>query len=51
MVLNSGNLKREKIIGSMQRTSPYKFYQFWLNATDEDAERFIKFYTFYQKKK
>ena len=29
-----------------KRTSPYKFYQFWLNATDEDAARFIKFYTF-----
>ena len=32
-----------------KRTSPYKFYQFWLNATDEDAERFIKFYTFIGK--
>ena len=32
-----------------KRTSPYKFYQFWLNATDEDAERFIKFYTFLGK--
>jgi len=31
------------------RTSPYKFYQFWLNATDADAERFIKFYTFLSK--
>jgi tyrosyl-tRNA synthetase len=32
-----------------KKTSPYKFYQFWLNATDEDAERFIKFYTFLGK--
>ncbi|HCR90851.1 MAG TPA: tyrosine--tRNA ligase, partial [Prolixibacteraceae bacterium] len=24
------------------RTSPYKFYQFWLNTSDEDAERYIK---------
>lgn len=32
-----------------KKTSPYKFYQFWLNATDEDAERFIKFYTFLDK--
>ncbi len=32
-----------------KRTSPYKFYQFWLNATDEDAERFIKFYTFLER--
>lgn len=32
-----------------EKTSPYKFYQFWLNSTDEDAERFIKFYTFLGK--
>lgn len=32
-----------------KKTSPYKFYQFWLNATDTDAERFIKFYTFLPK--
>ncbi len=32
-----------------KKTSPYKFYQFWLNATDKDAERFIKFYTFLPK--
>lgn len=28
-----------------QRTSPYKFYQFWLNTTDEDAARYIKIFT------
>ena len=28
-----------------QRTSPYKFYQFWLNSTDEDAARYIKIFT------
>lgn len=27
------------------RTSPYKFYQFWLNATDEEAARFAKIFT------
>ncbi|SKB62461.1 tyrosyl-tRNA synthetase [Soonwooa buanensis] len=32
-----------------KRTSPYQFYQFWLNATDDDAERFIKYYTFIDK--
>lgn len=32
-----------------KKTSPYKFYQFWLNTTDADAERFIKFYTFLSK--
>jgi tyrosyl-tRNA synthetase len=28
-----------------ERTSPYKFYQFWLNTSDEDAERYIKIFT------
>ena len=27
-------------------TSPYKFYQFWLNVSDEDAERYIRIFTF-----
>jgi len=26
-------------------TSPYKFYQFWLNTSDDDAERYIKIFT------
>ena len=28
------------------KTSPYQFYQFWLNAADADAEKFIKIFTF-----
>lgn len=28
------------------RTSPYKFYQYWLNASDVDAENYIKIFTF-----
>lgn len=28
-----------------QRTSPYKFYQFWLNTTDDDAARYVKIFT------
>jgi len=28
------------------RTSPYQFYQFWLNASDEDAANWIKIFTF-----
>ncbi len=28
-----------------RRTSPYAFYQFWLNVADEDAERYIKIFT------
>lgn len=27
-------------------TSPYQFYQFWLNCSDEDAKRYIKIFTF-----
>jgi tyrosyl-tRNA synthetase len=27
------------------RTSPYKFYQFWLNASDEDVKNFIRIFT------
>jgi tyrosyl-tRNA synthetase len=29
-----------------EKTSPYQFYQFWLNASDEDAEKWIKIFTF-----
>lgn len=28
-----------------ERTSPYQFYQFWLNVSDEDAARYIKIFT------
>ena len=28
-----------------ERTSPYQFYQFWLNVSDDDAERYIKIFT------
>ncbi|MEZ4797220.1 MAG: tyrosine--tRNA ligase [Flavobacteriaceae bacterium] len=31
------------------RTSPYKFYQYWLNSSDEDAEKYIKIFTFLNK--
>ncbi|MFS4415969.1 tyrosine--tRNA ligase [Maribacter sp. 2307ULW6-5] len=29
-----------------QRTSPYRFYQYWLNTSDADAEKYIKIFTF-----
>lgn len=32
-----------------ERTTPYQFYQFWLNAGDEDAESWIKIFTFLDK--
>jgi tyrosyl-tRNA synthetase len=31
------------------KTSVYQFYQFWLNATDQDAEKYIKIFTFLDK--
>ena len=32
-----------------ERTSPYKFYQYWLNASDEDAKNYIKIFTLMPK--
>src|SRR5574344_2385198 len=32
-----------------EKTSPYEFYQFWLNVTDEDAEKYIKIFTMLSK--
>ena len=31
---------------SREYTTPYKFYQFWLNVSDADAEKYIKIFTF-----
>ncbi|MCC7534035.1 MAG: tyrosine--tRNA ligase [Bacteroidia bacterium] len=32
-----------------KKTSPYKFYQFWLNASDDDVKSWIKIFTLYTK--
>ncbi len=32
-----------------EKTSPYKFYQFWLNTSDADAEKYFKIFTLYSK--
>jgi tyrosyl-tRNA synthetase len=32
-----------------EKTSPYKFYQFWLNTSDDDAARYIKIFTLLSK--
>ncbi len=40
----SGNVWLDK-----KYTSPYKFYQFWLNVSDLDAEKYIKIFTFIGK--
>lgn len=31
------------------KTSPYKFYQYWLNISDADAKKYIKIFTFYSE--
>ncbi|MDM9631383.1 tyrosine--tRNA ligase [Robiginitalea aurantiaca] len=31
------------------KTSPYRFYQYWLNTSDDDAEKYIKIFTFLSK--
>lgn len=40
----SGNIWLDKT-----KTSPYRFYQFWINTPDEDAKSFIKIFTFLSK--
>lgn len=32
-----------------EKTSPYKFYQFWLNTSDEDAKSYIRIFTLFDK--
>nr|MDQ3049008.1 tyrosine--tRNA ligase [Bacteroidota bacterium] len=32
-----------------KKTSPYKFYQFWLNASDEDVKNYIRIFTLFKK--
>lgn len=41
-----GKTEQGAIWLTADRTSPYAFYQFWLNAADADAERWVKFFTF-----
>ncbi len=40
-----GKTEQGNIWLDAHRTSPYAFYQFWLNVADEDAERYIKIFT------
>ncbi|MBQ9547802.1 MAG: tyrosine--tRNA ligase, partial [Bacteroidales bacterium] len=40
-----GKTEKGNIWLDAERTSPYEFYQFWLNVSDEDAERYIKIFT------
>ncbi|MES2431646.1 MAG: tyrosine--tRNA ligase [Bacteroidota bacterium] len=44
-----GKTEKGNIWLDPKRTSPYQFYQFWLNAADADAEKFLKIFTFLTK--
>ncbi|MBQ2198467.1 MAG: tyrosine--tRNA ligase, partial [Bacteroidales bacterium] len=44
-----GKTEKGNIWLDPERTSPYEFYQFWLNVSDEDAERYIKIFTMLDK--
>ncbi len=45
-----GKTEKGNIWLDAAKTSPYHFYQFWLNANDVDAESWIKIFTFLDKK-
>ncbi len=44
-----GKTERGNIWLDAEKTSPYQFYQFWLNASDDDAKNWIKIFTFLSK--
>ncbi len=44
-----GKTEKGNVWLDSKRTSPYTFYQFWLNVADEDAERYIKIFTMLDK--
>lgn len=44
-----GKTEKGNIWLDAEKTSPYQFYQFWLNASDEDAEKWIKIFTLLNK--
>lgn len=44
-----GKTEKGNIWLDPEKTSPYQFYQFWLNAADEDAMKWIRIFTFLSK--
>ena len=44
-----GKTEKGNIWLDAERTSPYQFYQFWLNVSDEDAEKYIKIFTMLER--
>jgi tyrosyl-tRNA synthetase len=44
-----GKTEKGNVWLDAEKTSPYQFYQFWLNAADDDAKKWIKIFTFLSK--
>ena len=44
-----GKTEKGNIWLDPERTSPYTFYQFWLNCSDEDSKKYIRIFTLYTK--
>ncbi len=44
-----GKTEQGNIWLDSEKTSPYSFYQFWLNVSDDDAKKFIKIFTLFSK--
>ena len=44
-----GKTEKGNVWLDAKKTSPYQFYQFWLNASDEDAKKWIKIFTLLPK--
>jgi len=44
-----GKTEKGNIWLDAEKTSPYEFYQFWINAADEDTKKWIKIFTFLAK--
>ena len=44
-----GKTEKGNIWLDAERTSPYEFYQFWLNVADDDAEKYIKIFTMLER--
>jgi len=54
LVVNSDGTKFGKTAGNaiwldLDKTSPYQFYQFWINTSDDDVIKFLKYFTFLSK--
>ena len=44
-----GKTEKGNVWLDANKTSPYAFYQFWLNVSDDDAKKFIRIFTFFTK--